>query len=44
MLECQNMEGSAMVANKRSDQKASTADNKKTNRSRVLNRENMDNL
>ena len=44
MLEPQNMEGSTMVANKGSDQKASTADNKKTNRSRSSNRDNKDNL
>ena len=38
------MEGSAMVANKGSDQKASNTDNKNTDRSRASNREKRDNL
>ena len=38
------MEGLAMVANKGSDQKASTVDNKTTDRLRASNRDNKDNL
>ena len=44
MLEPQNMEDSAMVANKSNDQKASTIDNKRTDQSRASNRDNKDNL
>ncbi|RVW40259.1 hypothetical protein CK203_021488 [Vitis vinifera] len=44
MLESQNMEGSAMIANKGIDQKANTTDNKRTDRSKASNRDNKDNL
>ena len=44
MLESQNMEGSAMIANKGIDQKANTTDNKRTDRSKASNRANKDNL
>ena len=40
LLKPQNMEGLAMVANKGSDQKASTVDNKTTDRLRASNRDN----
>ena len=44
MLESQNMEGSAMIANKGIDQKANTTDNKRTDRSKASNCDNKDNL
>ena len=40
LFEPQNLEGSAIVANKGSDQKASTANNKRTNQSRAPNHDN----
>ena len=44
MLEPQNMEGLTMVANKGSDQKVSTTNNKRSDWLRASNRDNRDKL
>ena len=44
MLKLQNLEGFAMVVDKGNDQKVSTVDHKRVDRSRFLNCDNKDNL